>query len=234
MPDVELISHARPSLFAYPPQLEMPSEKKAEKVETAVLSTTAKSQARQRTKEKKKLADAMDTDADPADKQEEEKEQKDVKTEEPAPKPREPSFSHIRNATRVTPQQLKYVAFPEDARFVPVRPLHSSRGDVWADSLGRDASDAVQARRYVGSATGGGSGIVLLIDRKPGEPFKNISLSAEDNSQGAAEGGGDEGGAPAALSGDDNEDKGPTGVADSEHREPPANIDVEMGDSTAR
>lgn len=234
VPDVELISRARPSLFAYPPKLEMPSEKKAEKVETAVLSTTAKSQARQRTKEKKKLADAMDTDADPADKQEEEKEQKDDKAEEPAPKPREPSFSQIRNATRVTPQQLKYVAFPEDARFVPVRPLHSSRGDVWADSIGRDASDAVQARRYVGSATGGGSGIVLLIDRKPGEPFKSISLSAEDSSQGTADGGSNEGGAPAALSGDDNEDKGPTGVADSEQREQPANTDVEMGDSTAR
>jgi 26S proteasome regulatory subunit N2 len=42
MPKIEFKSNARPSVFAYPPALEEKKDKSKEKVETAVLSTTAK------------------------------------------------------------------------------------------------------------------------------------------------------------------------------------------------
>ena len=136
------------------------------------------------------------------------------------------------SASRVTPQQLKYVSFPTDARFVPVRPLHSNRGEIWAVPLSYESSDAVRARRHVGSATGGGSGIVLLRDRKPGEPFASISLGGDKNTE---QSGAETAAAAGAAADGDTEDKGPTSVADANARpEPAAAGDVEMGDGTAR
>ena len=42
MPKFEFTSNARPALFAYPAPVQAPTIKKVEKVETAVLSTTAR------------------------------------------------------------------------------------------------------------------------------------------------------------------------------------------------
>ena len=42
MPELEVVSNARPSLFGYPAKLEEKKDKTREKVETAVLSITAK------------------------------------------------------------------------------------------------------------------------------------------------------------------------------------------------
>ena len=42
MPELEVLSNARPSLFGYPPKLEEKKDKSREKVETAVLSITSK------------------------------------------------------------------------------------------------------------------------------------------------------------------------------------------------
>jgi 26S proteasome regulatory subunit N2 len=46
MPNVDYISNAPPSVFAYPPALVDKKEEKKEKVETAVLSITAKQKKR--------------------------------------------------------------------------------------------------------------------------------------------------------------------------------------------
>lgn len=54
MPKCELRSNAKPSTFAYPPPLEEKKDKAREKVETAVLSITAK--------QKKKEAEKKDKD----------------------------------------------------------------------------------------------------------------------------------------------------------------------------
>ena len=59
MPKVEFKSSARPSMFAYPPVLEEKKDKIKEKVETAVLSTTAKQ--KKKDAEKKKDADATES-----------------------------------------------------------------------------------------------------------------------------------------------------------------------------
>ena len=52
MPKVELKSNAKPSTFAYPPNLEEKKEKAKDKVETAVLSITAKQKKKEAEKKK--------------------------------------------------------------------------------------------------------------------------------------------------------------------------------------
>ncbi|GFO48120.1 26S proteasome non-ATPase regulatory subunit 1 [Plakobranchus ocellatus] len=52
MPKVEFRSNARPSMFAYPPVLEEKKDKAKEKVETAVLSITAKQKKKEQEKKK--------------------------------------------------------------------------------------------------------------------------------------------------------------------------------------
>ena len=54
MPKVEFLSSARPSQFAYVPPLEEKKDKKGEKVETAVLSITAKAKKKEAEKKKDK------------------------------------------------------------------------------------------------------------------------------------------------------------------------------------
>ena len=58
MPKVEFKSAGRPSLYAYPPPLEEKKNQTKEKVETAVLSITAKH--RRKEAEKKKEEEKMD------------------------------------------------------------------------------------------------------------------------------------------------------------------------------
>lgn len=61
-PVLEIVSNARPSLFAYPSPTKPPAKEAVEKVATAVLSTTAK--AKQRAKEKKEKGDAIEMVSD--------------------------------------------------------------------------------------------------------------------------------------------------------------------------
>ncbi|KAK0557696.1 proteasome regulatory particle base subunit [Tilletia horrida] len=56
IPEFEFRSNVRPSLFAYPTAAKVEKEKKVEKVETAVLSTTVKVKARMKRKEKEEAA----------------------------------------------------------------------------------------------------------------------------------------------------------------------------------
>jgi 26S proteasome regulatory subunit N2 len=63
IPKFEIVSNARPSLFAYPPETKPPETKEVEKVATAVLSTTVRALARAK---KHAKDDAMDTDKEPA------------------------------------------------------------------------------------------------------------------------------------------------------------------------
>ncbi|WFD02908.1 proteasome regulatory particle base subunit [Malassezia obtusa] len=248
LPDVELVSRARPSLFAYPPPVEVPSEKKREKVETAVLSTTAKSQARQRTKEKKKAAQEGE-----AMEQDEHKDEKpkgdapDAPKDKAPPKRPEPSHERLKNCSRVTPYQLKYVAFPAASRFQPVRPILGSRAEVWqgtaavgalplltppartddaAGSAARNPEPA-QARQLHHSVTGGGGGIMMLLDREPSKPYAKISMHGHDESSGRQE---QQDTADAIQSAPDTDEKAPTGVPDVDRREGAAE-DVEMPDA---
>ncbi|KAJ3245619.1 proteasome regulatory particle base subunit [Chytriomyces hyalinus] len=150
-PKFELISNARPSLFSYPPPTKVPETKEAEKVATAVLSTTAKAHARKKVKDEHAMdTDVKKTDADalisPAtvdsfvviDEVEEKKKKK-----------KEASFEVIENLSRIVPSQLKYIKFKENSRYEPVK------------------------KTFTG-------GIVLLHDKKPDEPVELVAVSALD------------------------------------------------------
>jgi len=143
-----------------------------EKVATAVLSTTAKAKAR--AKEKKEKGEAMDTDvkspkpSDTAAPGSGDVEMKDeastVKAEEKDKdktaskrKEKEPSSETLQNLSRVTPAQLAHISFPPEGRFQPVRPIRSGSGKTRA----------------------GGGGILVLIDRTPGESIKYVDLPAD-------------------------------------------------------
>lgn len=140
IPEFEFVSEAKPSLFAYPTSYKPPSEKKVERVETAVLSTTAKAQARQRNKEKERAqaegGDAMDLDEGAT-----KKEDGDVAMEEDsskAKKPKrerkqEPRSEVLPNYSRVTPAQVKFITFPPESRFVPIRPVQGLGSKVRQD-----------------------------------------------------------------------------------------------------
>ncbi|KAI8619564.1 armadillo-type protein [Chytriomyces sp. MP71] len=119
IPKFELVSNARPSLFAYPPATKVEEKKEIEKVATAVLSTTAKAHARKKNKE--------DTSMD-ADEKKPDSVAADLVSpmtvdspDEKKKKKKEPSFEVIENMTRIVPTQLKYIKFKESSRYVPVK-----------------------------------------------------------------------------------------------------------------
>jgi 26S proteasome regulatory subunit N2 len=114
-----------------------------EKVDTAVLSTTLKAKLRAKKTEKEKAekegGDLMDIDNPQAEEEEGEKMETDEKeevvdeTESKEKKPKkkvkkeeEPQFEVLSNLSRVLPGQLKYVSFPENSRYAPVKKVRSS------------------------------------------------------------------------------------------------------------
>ncbi|KAJ7225612.1 D-isomer specific 2-hydroxyacid dehydrogenase [Mycena pura] len=191
-PKFELVSNARPSLFAYPPSTKPPKKEAVSKVATAVLSTTAKVKAR----EKKKAAsdeNAMDTD----DKLEGKKEAdgdvemkiddqpsgkdagdispingsisnlaEDGKPSSKPTKKAEPSFEMLLNLSRVTPAQLAYITFPPESRFQPVRAVSANpvpRGKAGA-AAGKTPTAGLVSEKYAG-----GGCILIMTDLRPEE-----------------------------------------------------------------
>ncbi|KAF8952283.1 proteasome regulatory particle base subunit [Podila verticillata] len=117
MPELEFTSNARPSLFAYIPPTKPPQTAVVEKVATAVLSTTAKAQAKAR-KAKGAEGEAMEVEEEKPEKTEEAKEEEE-KAANKAKK--EPESEKLGNLARVLPAQLKYISFDKNSRYVPVK-----------------------------------------------------------------------------------------------------------------
>lgn len=158
---------ARPSAFAYPKKLEEKKEEKKERVITAVLSTTAKAKAREAKKkagddphhmdvdsasaatggagggvaESKVSEDIKEAGAAGEEDKEKDKDEEAAAAEKKAAEP-EPTSFMLGNPARVTQAQESVVSFLLDAdqRYVPVR-------------------------RYSKP-----TGIIVLLDRQPGEP----------------------------------------------------------------
>lgn len=122
VPQFEFLSNAKPSTFAYPPETPKEENKAAEKVETAVLSTTAKAKARAKKAEKEKAdTDSMDTDI-PAETEDEKMEIEEKTEDKPSQvKKPEPNSENLGNMSRVVPWQLKHISFRQDARYVPIK-----------------------------------------------------------------------------------------------------------------
>jgi len=125
LPVVQLRSNAKPSLFAYPPDIKLNTTTAVKQVAQAVLSTAAKAKQRKKDKEDKEgaaglaatssaSAAAMDVDPAPADKKEGETKPEEVP---------EAEFELLSNPCRVTPVQGKYLSVIPTARYVPIRPV---------------------------------------------------------------------------------------------------------------
>ncbi|KAK6533789.1 proteasome regulatory particle base subunit [Orbilia ellipsospora] len=160
VPDFQMWSNTKPSLFDYPPKAEESTEKTVEKIATAVLSTTAKARQRAKRSEKERreregsVTDSMIIDPPPetpiattaGEANGETKEEETGKKKGKKSQSKETAGYKIDNMSRVLPAQLKYISFLPDSRYVPVKKV-----------------------------TGG---VLLLADKTPSEPAKLLELKS--------------------------------------------------------
>jgi 26S proteasome regulatory subunit N2 len=144
IPSFKFHSNTRPSMFDYPPEQEVKTEEKPEQVKTAVLSTTAQAKRRKQAKDKQNRRESMDIDQTPTtpkvpaeeDKMDtdeavvdtakvvEEKEGEAAAAKEGTSKKKiekEKVGYDLENMSRVLPAQIKYISFPADGRYQPVK-----------------------------------------------------------------------------------------------------------------
>ena len=142
IPSFKFHSNTRPSMFDYPPEQEVKTEEAPEKVKTAVLSTTAQAKRRKLAKDKQNRRESMDVDPTPTtpkpdaadtDKMDEdtnvvetgkEGESKEKEGEKEGMKKKvekEKAGFDLENMSRVLPGQIKYISFPQDGRYQPVK-----------------------------------------------------------------------------------------------------------------
>jgi len=177
MPKLKFRSCSKPSTYAYPPLLEAPKEKEKEKVSTAILSTTAKKQAKSKAggaapmevdtpavEEKKdsKAGEKEEEKKKEEKKKDEEKKDEKKKDEEKKEKKEEPKFELLTNPARVIVEQRNVMDMPADCRY----------SSVWK-------------RQALG-------GFLVLKDTKHGEEEELIevlkpAIAADDKAAGAEE-----------------------------------------------
>lgn len=211
MPKFEFCLNARPSLFAYQPATAPPTAEKVEKVATAVLSTTAKVKAREKTKKERlntedmevtpapdspsahHASDAMKIDDGPgADSMKtgvEGSKGESGGTKTTKRRKEEGTIDKLSNLSRVTATQLPYITFPEDSRYVPVRPLLASSATQKSShpnsKVGLTGSSTSVAQVILSQAdsiaTGAGGGILVMRDRRPEEAAEFLEMSSLKN-----------------------------------------------------
>lgn len=118
------VSNAKPSLYKYPDFLKKEEGKEWTKVETAVLSTTAKVKARVGRKQKADgqtpaLENQESKDADMLTEEERKKKEEEEAKEEAASLP-EPEVQELKNPSRVLKAQEKKIQYKADSRWAPV------------------------------------------------------------------------------------------------------------------
>jgi len=119
LPKFTFKSNARPSLFAYPPEVKPPEVKAPTKVSTAVLSYAkgkGKVQAKPTSMELDDKADSKGKAAETDNKDKEEK-----KEEEKKPEEKEEDFEIKSNPARITVQQTHFLSFDVDTRYQPIK-----------------------------------------------------------------------------------------------------------------
>jgi len=155
IPSFNFFSNTRPSLFDYPPEVEVKTEEAIEKVKTAVLSTTAQAKRRQLAKDRQKGAESMDVDMVPTTPKAEAADGEKMEVDENASDGKENVKRKVEkekvgydlgNMARVLPAQIKHISFPSEGRYQPVK-----------------------------KPTGG---VILLTDTKPDEPKSLLELKA--------------------------------------------------------
>jgi 26S proteasome regulatory subunit N2 len=139
IPSFKFHSNTRPSMFDYPPEVEVKTEEAPEKVKTAVLSTTAQAKRRKAAKDKQNRRESMDIDQAPTtpkpdadgDKMETDDtvidtsklgDEKDGEKDGNKKKMEKEKVGHeLENMSRVLPAQVKYISFAADGRYQPVK-----------------------------------------------------------------------------------------------------------------
>ena len=141
LPQFKLHCDARPSMFEYPPAMEVKTEEAPEKVKTAILSTTVQARRRKAAKERQQRGESMDVDQTPTtpkavaeaedkmDLEEDQPKDKEDKVKEGEAAPakgikarlaKEKVGFELENMSRVLPAQLRYISFPQ-GRYVPIK-----------------------------------------------------------------------------------------------------------------
>lgn len=136
IPSFKFHSNTRPSQFDYPPEVEVKTEEAPEKVKTAVLSTTVQAKRRKAAKDKQNRRESMDVDPTPetpkpdadGDKMETDDNVIDTsKLGEDGEKDTKKKIEkekvgyELENMSRVVPAQIKYISFPSEGRYQPVK-----------------------------------------------------------------------------------------------------------------
>lgn len=184
MPKLEIRSNAKPSTFAYPPPLEEKKDKNKEKVETAVLSITAKQkkkEAERKEKEEKMEVDEkkdesketpepekppLKKEKSDADKNEEKKDEKAEEKEKEEKKEPEPTFEMLSNPARVMKSQLKVLAMPEETKYYPIKDVCHGGIIMLQNHKPEEQEDIVEA------VQAGGPLIEEEEEPQPPEPFE--------------------------------------------------------------
>lgn len=156
IPQMKINCHTKEDVFGYPPKTEVQVEKQAEKVATAVLSTTHRARNRAAKKGVKvEKDDIMEVDASDAKKETTNDATTGVENQELQDSNSTSLYVkdpyQIENMTRVLPTQMKYVTFQKNSRFTPIRKFKSI------------------------------GGVVVLKDNEPGQPFDKIKTLREKN-----------------------------------------------------
>ncbi|KAG5441689.1 26S proteasome non-ATPase regulatory subunit 1 [Clonorchis sinensis] len=125
MPKMQFKSNAKPSTFAYPQPLQPEKEKKREKVETAVLSITAKQRKKEadRKHHKEQQQQQKPKDGEKEEKMDVDAPAKDEKPVEEKKEDKEPNFLMLNNPARVMRVQQRVMALPESSRYYTLKPI---------------------------------------------------------------------------------------------------------------
>ena len=147
IPSFKFHSNTRPSMYDYPPEQEVKTEEVAEKVKTAVLSTTAQAKRRKLAKDRQNRGESMEVDEPKTPKPDagdvdmkdddtsvidagKEGDDKDKEGEKESPKKKlekEKVGYDLENMSRVLPGQIRYISFSQDGRYQPVKKVSQSR-----------------------------------------------------------------------------------------------------------
>lgn len=193
IPSFKFYSATRPSMFDYPPEVEVKTEEAPEKIKTAVLSTTAQAKRRKMVKERQQRRESMDVDPTPATPKASTEEDKmdtdeDGKKDEKKEGEKEATPSaegskkkaekekvgyELENMSRVLPAQLKYISFPGD-RYVPVKKVSCTPTPFLLFNYANQLQ-----------ATGG---VILVTDTKPSEAKELLELKVKKASAAPAPG----------------------------------------------
>lgn len=163
----EFVSNAPPSLFAYPPPIELKKAEEKKAVKHATLSVTAKAKAKAKKKEAE--GDAMEVDS------EEKKEDltspkagEEKKAEDEKKKVDEPKSETLHNPARVTAGQFKLLSASKSQRYRPVKEILA--GCVMLTDSAPSEPEKLVSSKSVSTALPGDA----LNEPEPPKPFEYL------------------------------------------------------------